>query len=436
MTFNKQSLYTKALVLSLGLISSNASADPVDDFIYQRLKVFGIGMYETLPVNNAPDYQARIELGRRLFMDPNLSGNKNISCLTCHHPMTGTSDGRGLSQTQDGKGVLRRNANSLYNVGDPQNKFMFWDGRVHYSPAKKVFTTPEPALNGENPVAREITSVMQSALSAQSIFPIVNSDEMKGRRGENEIANAKTDMEAWELVVARLTNVKNTRYTDLFKKAYPTVEKVNIGHVGEAMGVFMRESFQSNGSPFNRYAAGDTTALNAQQKRGLQVFMSSNCIACHSGPTLGNNSFFASVGVPFYGAKPFAQDRGRAEVTNEKFRTYFFKTPSLINVGLSAPYMHNGAFKTLREVINHYNDIETSITTYDISNRRNEFPVEVEQLNSPADLGALRASIQAGFLLSGLELGTRSLDDLEAFLREGLTDPKWDPKNFNGINPF
>lgn len=432
MTFNKQFILT----LGLGLISTSVFADPADDFIYQRLRIFGIGKYETPPVNNALDHRAKVELGRRLFMDTNLSGNRNISCMTCHHPMTGTSDGLALSQTEDRKRVLRRNAQSLYNIGDPQNKFMFWDGRVHYNSAKKVFTTPEASFNGPTPLSSEITSVMQSALSAQSIFPIVNSDEMKGQPGDNEIANAKSDLESWDLVVKRLTSDPRGNYNEFFNRAYPGVKKVNIGHVGEAMGAFMAETFTSNGSPFNRYAAGEATALTPQQKRGLQVFMSSNCIACHSGPTLGNNSFFTSVGVPFYGAKPFAQDRGRAEVSNEKFRTYFFRTPSLINIGLTAPYMHNGAFKTLREVINHYNDIDTSITTFDISKRRTEFPVEVEVLNSPADLNALRASIQAGFLISGLGLSKSSMDDLEVFLKEALTDPKWDPKNFNGVSPF
>lgn len=432
MTFNKHLLFT----LALGLVSNVVYADPADDLIYQRLKLFGIGKYETLPVNQSPDHLAKVELGRRLFMDPILSGNNNISCMTCHHPMTGTSDGLALSQTEDRKRVLRRNSMGLYNIGDPTNKFMFWDGRVHYAAGKKIFTTPEKAFNGENPISKEITTVMQSALSAQSIFPIVNIDEMKGQPGDNEIANAKTDLEAWDLVVKRLTGISGIKYNDLFKRSYPGVQKVNIGHVGEAMGAFMRETFQSNGSPFNRYAAGDATALTGQQKRGLQVFMASNCIACHSGPTLGNNAFFTSVGVPFYGAKPFAQDRGRAEITNEKFRTYFFKTPSLLNVKLTAPYFHNGAFKTLREVINHYNDIDSSIENFDISKRRTEFPVEVEVLNSAADTGALKASIQAGFLMGGLNLTTENMDDLEAFLKDGLTDPKWDPKNSNFISPF
>lgn len=420
----------------MGLVYKPVFADAVDDFIYQRLRVFGVGAYELLPVNKARDHRAKVELGRKLFMDPKLSGNKNISCLTCHNPLTGTSDGLALSQTEDGKRVLKRNANSLYNIGDPKNKFMFWDGRVHYNAATKIFTTPEATFNGLNPLANNITNAMTSALSAQSIFPIVNSDEMKGRSGENEIANAKSDMESWELVVKRITKDTENIYNELFDVAFPDVQKINIGHVGEAMATFMRESFQSNGSPFNRYAAGDSKALNGQQKRGLQVFISSNCMACHGGARLGNNAFFASVGVPLYGARPFVEDKGRGEITNEKSKNYFFKTPSLINVGLSAPYMHNGAFRTLREVINHYNDIDKSIKGFDISNRRGEFPVEVELLNSASNVSALKSSIQAGFLRSGLGMSKAQMDDLEVFLKEALTDPKWDPLNLKGVNPF
>jgi cytochrome c peroxidase len=99
MIFNKTLLYSLGIGLILGPMTSNAFADPADDFIYQRLKLFGIGKYEGLPSNPALDHQAKIELGRRLFMDPILSGNNNISCMTCHHPMTGTSDGLALSQT-------------------------------------------------------------------------------------------------------------------------------------------------------------------------------------------------------------------------------------------------------------------------------------------------------------------------------------------------
>ena len=435
MTFNLLYIFISVLVFA----STPVFADPLDDFLYDKLKIFRIGKYETPAPGQAPEYQARIELGRKLFMDPNLSGNKNISCLTCHHPMKGLSDALALSQTEDGKGILKRGANSLYNIGDRQNNFMFWDGRVHYSPTKKVFTTPEVSLNGPAPVALHITGVLQSALSAQALFPLVSHEEMRGRPGTNEVADAKNNLEAWELIVKRITGEKNNKYLDLFSRAYPDthIQKINIGHVGEAMAVFMRESFQSKDSPFHRYAAGDVTAMTVQQKRGLQVFMTSNCMACHSGPLLGNNALFASVGVPSFGARPFVADRGRGEIDNQKFRSFFFKTPSLINVSLSAPYMHNGAFKTLREVINHYNNIENSLATFDISKRRTEFPVEVELLNSPGDINAIWTSVQAGFLRNGLGLGARSLDDLEVFLKEALTDPKWNPQHLKWeTNPF
>jgi cytochrome c peroxidase len=177
--------------------------------------------------------------------------------------------------------------------------------------------------------------------------------------------------------------------------------------------------------------AGDNQAMTQSQKNGFMVFMErGRCIACHSGNTLGNNAFFASVAVPSYGAKPFSMDHGRSEVTGMKDEDFFFKTPSLINVSLSAPYMHNGAFRTLKEVIKHYNNVNQSIKTFDIdSERQKEFPVEVEVKRQPADLQALWSSIRAGFLRQGLNLSSQEVHDLEIFLTEALRDPKWQTYN-------
>ncbi len=435
MSFNRFLFLSLSLTSSLTFVSPTVVAETIDEYLHKQLEFFGVTKYEPLPVNNTDEHRTKVMLGRRLFMDTNLSGNKNISCLTCHHPMMGSSDNLGLSQTEDGKGVLKRNSSSLFNVGDKFNTFMFWDGRVHFHPAKKVFTTPEPALNGATPLAKNITSVMTSALSAQALFPLVSMEEMKGRKGDNEIADSETNLEAWDKIIKRITTESDAKnYVALFNRAYPdtkdNVQKINIGHAGEAMAAFMREGFYSNSSPFHNYLAGDDNAMTPQQKRGLVVFMEGGkCIACHQGNLLGNNSFFTSVGVPSYGAKPFSKDLGRAEVTGEKFNNFFFKTPSLINVALTAPYMHNGAFKTIREVLNHYNGIRKSLNTFDLSpERRKEFPVELEVLNSQADKDVIFSSIQAGFLRVGLGLSPKELDDLEVFLTEGLTDPKWVPQ--------
>lgn len=426
MTFSRSILF----LVTCSFFAPSAYASSVDNFIRSRLELFDITPYQTLPLEQSDEFQSKMMLGRRLFMDTNLSGNRNMSCLVCHHPMKGTSDGLPLSQTEDGKGVLRRNSSALFNVGDKFNTFMFWDGRVHYNPEKKVFTTPEPALNGVNPKSPEITRAMKSSLAAQALFPLVNTEEMKGKKGDNEIANAKDNLEAWDLLMKRITTENGGEtYVKLFNRAFPGEAKVTIGHAGEAMATFMRYQFQSNGSPFHRYVAGDDSAMTEKQKNGFVVFMErGRCIACHQGNLLSMNTFFASVGVPSFGAKPFEMDLGRGEVGNEKFRAFFFKTPSLINVALTAPYYHNGAFRTIREVLNHYNNIEKSLRSFSLDNRKGEFPVEMEVRNSEDDLNGILTSIEAGFLRRGLGLSSAELDDLEAFLTEALTDPKWDTR--------
>jgi cytochrome c peroxidase len=357
-----------------------------------------------------------------------------MSCLACHNPRNGLGDGLPLSRTENGRGILQRNSPHLFNVGLASREFMFWDGRVHYDKENKIFTTPEPDLNGMNPKAVEISNAMTSALAAQAIFPMVSSIEMMGLKGENEIADSKNNIEAWDKIIQRLkkerpSDNRTTSYSELFKRAYPTVDiqKINIGHVGESLAAFQREAFQSTGSPFNNYLRGDNSALSLQQKKGFAVFIGKGkCINCHVGTELGSNKFFASVGVPTWGEAPLIVDRGRGDAVLDGRKNFFFKTVSLLNVGLTAPYMHNGAFETLRDVINHYSDINTSLYYYDIPKKRKDsMPVPVALVNDSEHLNTLFRSMQAPFLREGLKLTEVEKDDLEVFLKEALTDPKW-----------
>ena len=418
----------KLLLLTLfAFAQASVHAEDIDSVLKQKLDFFRVYPMESMPVQ---ENRAQIELGRRLFMEPALSGNRNISCMACHHPMKGMSDGLPLSRTEDRKGILKRNSPAVFNLGRPGHPFMFWDGRVHFEPSTKTFTTPEKNLS------KEITDVMTSALSAQALFPMVSMEEMKGKSGENEIADAKSNQEAWERIVQRLKNEKiegrGKSYSELFLQAYPEtpVQKINIGHVAEAIGRFESEQFQSTGSPFNQYLKGNTEALTLSQKKGLLVFMDRGCIACHQGSELGLNTFFASVGVPQWGAKPMQKDLGRGDINNETFRKLFFRTPSLLNVGLTAPYMHNGAFATLRDVINHYSNIKNSIETFSVSETtRTSLPVEVEVLNDQGSKSEIFRSVVAPFLRNGLNLSESEKNHLEAFLKEALTDPNWVPAN-------
>lgn len=394
----------------------------IDHAIRQQIKFFNLRSLPSLPKN--PN-RAQVELGRQLFSDTRLSGNRRVSCQTCHTVEGSTSDSLPMSRTEDGKGILRRNTPNLFNAGAKSRSFMFWDGRVHFNSKDKTFKTPEPSLNGLNPKAAHISSVMTSALSAQALFPMVAENEMMGRKGENEIADAVDNLEAWERIVQRL---KIPQYNKLFQMAYPDVsaDKINIGHVAEAIGAFEREEFQIVNTPFQRYLRGDNHAMTSDQKRGLFLFMGTGkCITCHSGGDLGNNTIFASAGTPQWGAAPFKTDRGVAEVTGNPEHNFFFRIPSLINVAKTAPYMHNGAFQTLREVIKHYDHVSKSINTFEISpERQAKIPVEVDVGKSPALLDDIWLSTQSALtpeLKNRLFLTTIEMNYIEIFLKEALT---------------
>ncbi|MDD4972748.1 MAG: cytochrome c peroxidase [Bacteriovorax sp.] len=434
----------KNILLTLGFsffwqaaYSEDKSA--VDYILRKRLEFYNIRPLKNLPLNtNRP----QVELGKRLFSEKKMSGNRRIACLTCHNPKTGTGDAFPMSQTENGKGILKRNSPALFNIGMSDKSFMFWDGRVHYDFKNKTFTTPEMALNGVNPKAKEITSALTSALSAQAIFPLVTHNEMLGEKGENEIADAKDNLQAWDRIVVRLKqdmsqNSQSKSYSQLFMQAYPNtpIEKINIGHVAESIAAFEREEFQSTGSPFQRYLKGDNQAMSHDQKQGLFVFLGNGrCINCHQGSELGNNNLFASVGAPQWGEAPLILDKGRGDVVNESKRNFFFRVPSLLNVSLTAPYMHNGAFQTLRAVINHYDHISDSLNNFEVSNeRRNTLPVKVAIEKGPLQLDNIWLSSQSGLtpkLKNRLLLTPIDKDKLEIFLKEALTDSKWSKLKF------
>ncbi|MEX2112551.1 MAG: parallel beta-helix domain-containing protein [Pirellulales bacterium] len=252
----------------------------------------------------------KVALGKLLFFDPLLSGQNTISCAHCHHPDHGMADGRKLSMGFGGTGVgpertggdvLGRSAPSLWNAA--YYKWQFWDGRA-------------------------------DDLEAQAAGPITNEHEM----GEKP-----------ETLVKELRD--NPEYVALFQKVYggSTDEAVTFENTCRAIAAFERTLLSFN-SKFDRYTAGDTTALNEQERSGMRLFRSlkTRCFECHNFPTFADDSFRV-IGVPDNGP----HDPGRAGVPNEG-PDGAFKTTSLRNIELTAPYMHNGAFNRLEEVIKFY----------------------------------------------------------------------------------
>lgn len=277
----------------------------------------GGGLRSAFPAMNQPDSNPttaeRVALGRLLFFDPIVSGDNTQSCATCHHPDLGFSDGRARSMGHGGKGVgpdrtggttTKRHSPTLWNSA--YSFRLFWDGRA-------------------------------ADLEEQARSPITSEVEM----------NQKPE----ELV----TELKSVReYVALFDQAFGGQggSAVTFENVTRAIAAFERTLLSQN-SAFDRYVAGDATALTTEQRRGLTLFRSlkTRCFECHGFPTFANPDFKV-VGVPaIAGQDP---DAGRAEIAGGEPYRNAFKVPTLRNIARTAPYMHNGRFETLEEVIDFY----------------------------------------------------------------------------------
>ena len=255
----------------------------------------------------------RVQLGKLLFFDPILSGANDISCATCHHPDLGFTDARGLSMGKGGHGlgaertggsVVRRGAPTLWNAA--YNHKQFWDGRA-------------------------------DDLEDQAKGPITSDIEMN----ENP-----------DTLVKELKNVPE--YAERFAAAFggTSGSGVSLDNVLKAVAAFER-TLTANNSPFDRFVRGELGALTPAQRRGFNLFRSgrTRCFECHGLPTFANRDF-KIIGVPEVDASQ--PDYGRFEVTKGEGNKYAFKVPTLRNVVLNAPYMHNGKFKTLEEVLDFY----------------------------------------------------------------------------------
>lgn len=387
-----------------------------------------------------PSSRELTRLGAMLFHEVQLSGNKNIGCNSCHHPRFGTADampfsigtggvGMGGMRRQRVGGITKRHSPHLLNLGYPEIEFMFWDGRVHFDNKTGIFTTPEPGLNGANPQYKEITQVMTSALSAQTIFPIVNDLEMRGTN--NDIANTSTNYDSWNAVMKRLLEGSSGEaYKKQFELAYPGTTQFNIGHVGEALGKFIALSFNIIDTPYDRYLKGDKTAMTESEKRGFVVFATrGKCIKCHNGEHLSNFEF-KTVATPQLTPEsyPAPYDQGRFEVTGDKSDLFKFKTPTLRHLALTAPYMHNGAFKTLEEVIEHYSNPQQSLADYDLSKADltpygDNFVIDRDEKRNKLRVNL----ISIGEVRRGIQFTDAEKEDLLNFLETGLLDYRFQP---------
>ena len=252
------------------------------------------------PANNQPTPE-RIELGKMLFFDPRLSRDGNQSCISCHSPSLGWSDGLAVSIAFQGK-PMARSSPTIINIG--YNPFLLWDGR-------------------------------KKELEEQVMGPMKDASIMN------------TDLDGF----FKWLNT-NQEYKERFAKAYPD-EPIGAGTLSKAIAAYER-TIVSRNSPFDRWIAGDKQAMTAQQLRGLALFNDpnkGNCALCHTAPNFTDNNFHNLGLVSFGKDKP---DVGRFAFKPVASLKGAFKTPTLRDIEFTAPYFHDGSAKTLMDVVEHY----------------------------------------------------------------------------------
>jgi len=266
----------------------------------------------------------KVELGRKLFFDRRLSGDGTMTCATCHNPETGYSDGLDISLSYPTTKNWR-NASPIINMA--YNSVFFWDGRA-------------------------------SGLEEQALFPIMSAFEM----------NQNLDFLEEELKQV-------PEYIKDFHDVFGG--EITRERVGMALAAFQR-TIVSKDAPLDKYLSGDQNALSPVQKEGYEIFTGKGkCTSCHNGPNLTDNRFY-NIGVPenpsvindprvaatrrftakvsgYNAYRTLTEDPGRYLVTKEREDWKAFRTPSLRELSLTGPYMHNGVFSSVEDIIEFFN---------------------------------------------------------------------------------
>jgi cytochrome c peroxidase len=330
------------------------------------------------PADN-PTTPAKVELGRLLFWDPVLSGPKDVACGTCHHPEFGYAENRDLSIGVTGVGLghrrrqaagssiplVKRNSQTVLNVAfsgsgedgryDPVTAPMFWDVRAR-------------------------------SLETQALEPLKALEEMRGTTYPEDTAIDE--------VAKRLNSIPE--YRRLFAAVFPQDRSITAQNLARALAAFQRSLVATN-APFDRYMRGDENAMTAAQIRGMRRFERVGCSRCHNGPMFSDYKLHV-LGVPDNPLLP-QSDRGAED-------RYAFRTASLRNLTFTSPYMHNGLFDSLRDVLEFYDDVD--------SRRGGDRNINVSREELDPLLRQLR----------GVDDDD---EDLIAFL-ESLSDPAYDRK--------
>lgn len=365
-------IYRTAFIISF--VASVFSCTDHELSLDERIRLLKLQPLPKISYRSTNHYSTdKIQLGKLLFYDPILSGEKNIACATCHHPSLGYADaidlsigpggtGLGVDRVQmPGRPYASRNSPTIINTA--------FNGLANGSQQLSEFSPPMT------------WAAVRRTLEAQTLAPIANPAIMRGNAFEASVAV--------DSIIRRIKSI--AEYVMLFDRAFDGGSNVVTSeNLGKAVAAF-EQSVVSKNSPYDQYLNGQSNALTEQQKKGLLLFFGkANCSSCHTGPMFSDFALY-NLGIRD-NPKLNAPDLGNSS-------QHLFRTPSLRNVTLTAPYMHNGTIATLRDVLNFYNSGE------------GENPlVSKEQLSAK---------------INPLHLSDDEIDSILSFL-EALTDESYD----------
>ena len=391
--------------------------------------------------------QSKAQLGMHLFFSKSLGANRDSACVTCHHPMLGGGDnlslpigvgasnpnllGHGRTRSSNslnyanGGPIVARNAPTTFNIAG-WNRSIFHDGRITRLNANNI-ATPDSGYNIKDTLATD------NLASAQSRFPIVANGEMRGFKHED-----KNNQEIREYIASRLggygegqSELAKPEYwlkkfqTALNKPSATAEELITEQNIAMLLGEYENSQVFTN-TPWRAYVKGDANALSDSAKKGALLFFNSqeeggaNCTSCHSGDFFTDEGFH-NIAMPQFGegkgdGNKGIEDFGRMRVTSEAQDKYAFRTPTLLNVEVTGPWGHTGAYTSLEAVVRHHLNAKKAIESYDFS-----------QLTQPniQNLDALKVNTNKA--LESLELENIAFSDEEVhnlvdFLHT-LTDP-------------
>lgn len=372
---------------------------------------------------------AKVELGRMLFYDKILSGNKDISCASCHHPKLHSGDALALPIGVGGKGLgierimgegrehIPRNSPEIFNRGSSEWHTMFWDSRVQDRGEKGWYTPADAKFPQEG---------FDNILAVQAMFPVTSRDEMRGEIGDldvngemNELALISPAMpqSIWFALMQRLTAIPE--YVELFAAAYPEIptEELSFVQAANALAAYEISAFTFMDSPWDEYLAGEERALTEAQKRGAMFFYrEGSCVSCHSGNLMTDQQPH-NLGIPQFGPGKDIDvplDYGQIVESGKAEDLFAFRTPPLRNVALTGPWMHNGAYNDLEAAIRHHLNPAEALENYSAQ----KLPEEL-QISFQDDAGVLKRikeRIDPLLKNSALQASEQDIQDLLAFM--------------------